>query len=82
MEKALQTLQREALDAGLPQPSPPAVTADASAPTRMRVRAAIQRGAEAKELCEIGTPLLEAKQTGDLAKRVAVACKESEEEAH
>ena len=82
VETALQTLQRQELEQALAKPAQPATASDKSAPTRVRVIAAIQRGAEAKELCDIGTPLLEAKETGDLAKRVAVACKASEEETH
>jgi hypothetical protein len=82
VQTALQVSERKALERGLIKEKAPTVAVDANAPTRIRVMGAIQRGAEAKELCEIGMPLLEAKEKGELAKQVALACKASEEETH
>jgi len=58
------------------------VVQDALAPVRTRVLAAMQRGAEPKELCEIGTALLGAEEISPLSKSVSAACEISREETH
>ena len=77
----LRVLQEEQVGGG-PSRAPGSVVQDALAPVRTRVLAAIQRGAEPKELCGIGAALLDAKEVSALSKSVSLACEVSREETH